>query len=37
MAILKEWDDAASRHQEVRRVLELVGLGDVATKRISAL
>ena len=37
MAILKEWDDATSRHREVRRVLELVGLGDVATKRISAL
>jgi ABC-2 type transport system ATP-binding protein len=37
MAILKEWDDAASRHQEVRRVLDLVGLGDVATKRVSAL
>ena len=37
MAILKEWDDATSRHQEVRRVLDLVGLGDVATKRISAL
>ena len=37
MAILKEWDDATSRHTEVRRVLDLVGLGDVATKRVSAL
>jgi ABC-2 type transport system ATP-binding protein len=37
MAILKEWDDASSRHQEVRRVLDLVGLGDVAPRRIGAL
>ncbi|HEV7625057.1 MAG TPA: ATP-binding cassette domain-containing protein, partial [Streptomyces sp.] len=37
MAILKEWDDASSRHLEVRRVLDLVGLGDVAPKRIGAL
>ncbi len=37
MAILKEWDDATSRHREVRRVLDLVGLGDVAPKRIGAL
>ena len=37
MAILKEWDDATSRHEEVRRVLDLVGLADVAPKRIGAL
>ncbi len=37
MAILKEWTDLPARHQEVRRVLGLVGLSDVATKRVSAL
>ena len=37
MAILKEWADTPARHDEVRRVLELVGLSDVATKRITSL
>ena len=37
MAILKEWTDLPSRHEEVRRVIDLVGLTDVATKRVSAL
>ena len=37
MAVLKEWADRDLRTSEVRRVLELVGLGDVATKRISRL
>ena len=37
MAILKEWSDPAARHDEVRRVIDLVGLTDVATKRVSAL
>ena len=37
MAVLKEWTDRSSRTGEVRRVLDLVGLGEVATKRISRL
>jgi ABC-2 type transport system ATP-binding protein len=37
MAILKEWSDRPSRHAEVRRVLELADLADVAPKRISSL
>ena len=37
MAILKEWTDLPSRHDEVRRVIDLVGLTEVATKRVSAL
>jgi len=37
MAVLKEWADRDRRTTEVRRVLDLVGLGDVATKRISRL
>jgi ABC-2 type transport system ATP-binding protein len=37
MAVLKEWTVRASRHDEVRRVLDLVDLGDLATKRLSAL
>jgi ABC-2 type transport system ATP-binding protein len=37
MAVLKEWADRDLRTTEVRRVLDLVGLGDVATKRISRL
>jgi ABC-2 type transport system ATP-binding protein len=36
-AILKEWTERGARHAEVRRVLDLVGLGDVATKRVHAL
>ena len=37
MAVLKEWTDRPARHAEVRRVLDLVDLGDVATKRIRTL
>jgi ABC-2 type transport system ATP-binding protein len=37
MAVLKEWTARARRHDEVRRVLDLVDLGDVTTKRISSL
>jgi ABC-2 type transport system ATP-binding protein len=37
MAVLKEWTSRAPRHDEVRRVLDLVDLGNVATKRIRAL
>ena len=37
LAILKEWTDVTARHEEVRRVIDLVGLTDVATKRVSAL
>jgi ABC-2 type transport system ATP-binding protein len=37
VAVLKEWTDAHSRHAEVRRVLDLVDLSDVAAKRIRAL
>jgi ABC-2 type transport system ATP-binding protein len=37
MAVLKEWADRERRTAEVRRVLDLVGLRDVATKRITSL
>jgi ABC-2 type transport system ATP-binding protein len=37
MAVLKEWTGGVARHEEVRRVLDLVDLGDVATKRVRAL
>ena len=37
VAILKEMTDRRARHDEVRRVLELVGLADVSGKRIKAL
>lgn len=37
LAVLKEWDDKAARHAEVRRVLELVGLTEVTTKRVRRL
>jgi ABC-2 type transport system ATP-binding protein len=37
MAVLKEWDDRPARHAEVRRVLDMVGLSEVATKRIHRL
>ncbi len=37
VAILKEWGDRRTRHDEVRRVLALVGLEPVLHKRISAL
>jgi ABC-2 type transport system ATP-binding protein len=37
IALLKEWNQPAARHTEVRRVLEQVGLSDIATKRIRAM
>ena len=37
MAVLKEWADRAARHAEVQRVLDLVGMSDLAAKRIRAL
>lgn len=37
LAILKEIVDTSRRHAEVRRVLEAVGLGDVASKKLKAL
>ena len=37
IALLKEWADPATRHAEVRRVLDLVGLSGAATKRIRAM
>jgi len=37
VAVLKEWTARDSRHEEVRRVLDLVDLGDVATRRVRAL
>jgi ABC-2 type transport system ATP-binding protein len=37
VAVLKEWNDRERRSQEVRRVLEAVGLLDKATVRISRL
>ncbi|MEA2827231.1 MAG: type transport system ATP-binding protein [Actinomycetota bacterium] len=37
VAILKEMTDRRARHDEVRRVLELVGLSDVSGKKIKAL
>ncbi|MEO7269740.1 MAG: ATP-binding cassette domain-containing protein [Knoellia sp.] len=37
LAVLKEWTNRSARHDEVRRVLDLVDLGDVATKRVRAL
>jgi ABC-2 type transport system ATP-binding protein len=37
IAVLKEWTDTDVRHAEVRRVLDLVGLGDRSTRRIRTL
>jgi ABC-2 type transport system ATP-binding protein len=37
VAVLKEWTERPARHDEVRRVLELVGLSDVMHKRIRQL
>jgi ABC-2 type transport system ATP-binding protein len=37
IAVLKEHVSPRSRHDEVRRVLDLVGLNDVATKKVRAL
>ena len=37
VAVLKEWNDRQQRTREVRRVLELVGLSDLAGKKIPKL
>jgi ABC-2 type transport system ATP-binding protein len=37
VAVLKEMTDQAARHAEVRRVLDVVGLGDRAHQRLRAL
>ena len=37
VAVLKEMTDRRARHEEVRRVLDVVGLGDRAHQRIRAL
>ena len=37
IAVLKEWTQPVARHAEVRRVLDQVGLSDVAAKRIRAM
>jgi ABC-2 type transport system ATP-binding protein len=37
IALLKEWSQPAARHAEVRRVLDQVGLADLATKRVRAM
>jgi len=37
VAVLKEHAETRARHEEVRRVLRLVGLHDVATKKVRAL
>ena len=37
VAVLKEWNDRDRRLREVRRVLDLVGLGELTTKRVSKL
>ena len=37
VAVLKEHVNARARHDEVRRVLRLVGLSDVATKKVRTL
>jgi ABC-2 type transport system ATP-binding protein len=37
VAVLKEWNDRVRRTREVRRVVDLVGLGDLASKKIAKL
>jgi ABC-2 type transport system ATP-binding protein len=37
MAVLKEWDDRSVRHEEVRRVIDLVGLTEHSTRKIPRL
>lgn len=37
VAVLKEWNDRHRRTREVRRVVDLVGLGELTTKKISKL
>lgn len=37
LAVLKEWNDRDRRTREVRRVLDLVGLGDLAATKVGRL
>ena len=37
LAVLKEWTDASTRHDEVRRVLSLVDLAGLSAKKVKAL
>jgi ABC-2 type transport system ATP-binding protein len=37
LAVLKEWQDSTARRQEVRRVLDLVDLGDRGAMKVSKL
>jgi ABC-2 type transport system ATP-binding protein len=37
IAVLKEWTDTGARHEQVRRVLALVGLDERATVKVRAL
>jgi ABC-2 type transport system ATP-binding protein len=37
IAVLKEWNVRSARHQEVRRVLELVNLGEQGGRKVRAL
>jgi ABC-2 type transport system ATP-binding protein len=37
LAVLKEWTDTSARHEEVRRVLDLVDLAGLAAKKVKAL
>ena len=37
VAVLKEWNDRQKRMREVRRVLDLVGLADLAAKKVAKL
>jgi ABC-2 type transport system ATP-binding protein len=37
IALLKEWKDRAERHAEVHRVLDLIDVGDLATKRLRSM
>lgn len=37
LAVLKEWKRADERHREIRRVLDLVGLGDQGTAKVARL
>ena len=37
VAVLKEWNDRRARQREVRRALDLVGMADLAGKRVNRL
>ena len=37
VAVLKEWKRADQRHREIRRVLDLVRLGDLGTRKVARL